>query len=109
MVSKKVFQKVDHEIFRALWRWAKRRHRSKNARWIRSKYFGQNWVFHGTLSDKTGNQRRVHLFRAAKVPIKRHVKVRAAANPYDPLWEHYFEKRLQTKTADRRVEIGLHF
>jgi RNA-directed DNA polymerase len=27
----------------------------------------------------------------------RHVKVRAAANPYDPIWEPYFEKRLQRK------------
>ena len=29
--------------------------------------------------------------------------MRAAANPYDPKWEHYFEKRLQAKMADRRV------
>ncbi len=36
-----------------------------------------------------------------KVPIKRHVKVRAAANPYDPKWEQYFEKRVQAKMADR--------
>ena len=27
--------------------------------------------------------------------------MRAAANPYDPKWEHYFEKRLQAKMADR--------
>ncbi|MFB0535425.1 MAG: group II intron reverse transcriptase/maturase [Anaerolineae bacterium] len=101
VVSKKIFQKVDHEIFRALWRWAKRRHRRKSARWIRSKYFGRYWVFHGEVSDKDGNRREVRIFRAAKVPIKRHVKVRAAANPYDPKWEHYFEKRLQAKMADR--------
>jgi RNA-directed DNA polymerase len=101
VVSKRTFQKVDHDIFKALWRWAKRRHRRKSARWIRNKYFGRDWVFHGALSDKAGNRRRVDIFRAAKVPIKRHVKVRAAANPYDPKWEHYFEKRLQTKTADR--------
>jgi RNA-directed DNA polymerase len=31
------------------------------------------------------------------VPIVRHVKVRAAANPYDPKWERYFEKRLDIK------------
>jgi RNA-directed DNA polymerase len=101
VVSKRTFQKVDHDIFKALWRWAKRRHRRKSARWIRNKYFGRDWVFHGALSDKTGNRRRVDIFRAAKVPIKRHVKVRAAANPYDPKWEHYFEKRLQTKMVDR--------
>jgi RNA-directed DNA polymerase len=101
VVSKRIFQKVDHEIFRALWRWAKRRHRRKSARWIRNKYLGRYWVFHGEVSDKDGNRREVRIFKATRVPIKRHVKVRAAANPYDPKWEHYFEKRLQAKMADR--------
>ncbi|NIO69563.1 MAG: group II intron reverse transcriptase/maturase [Anaerolineae bacterium] len=97
VVSKKVFAKVDHEIFQALWRWARRRHRKKSGRWIRAKYFGRNWLFFGTVWGKDGTHRRVTLFRAAKVPIERHVKVRATANPYDPKWESYFEKRLQAK------------
>jgi RNA-directed DNA polymerase len=101
VVSKKIFQKVDHEIFQALWRWAKRRHRKKSAKWIRKKYFGRYWAFHGEVSDEDGNRREVRIFRAAKVPIKRHVKVRAIANPYDPKWEQYFEKRLQAKMVDR--------
>jgi len=97
VVSKKVFEKVDHEIFQALWRWARRRHRKKSGRWIRAKYFGRNWVFFGMVRGKEGTYRRVTLFRASKVPIERHVKVRATANPYDPKWESYFEKRLQRK------------
>jgi RNA-directed DNA polymerase len=101
VVSKKIFQKVDHVIFQALWRWAKRRHGRKSAHWIRHKYFGRDWVFHEVGSDKDGNRREVCIFRAAKVPIKRHIKVRATANPYDPTWEQYFEQRLQVKMADR--------
>jgi RNA-directed DNA polymerase len=97
VVSKQVFQKVDHEIFQALWRWAKRRHRNKGARWVRKKYFGPYWVFFGRVRNEDGSWRNVRLFRAAKVPIVRHIKVRAAANPYDPKWERYFEKRLVTK------------
>jgi RNA-directed DNA polymerase len=31
------------------------------------------------------------------VPIQRHVKIRGAANPYDPQWEVYFEARLRVK------------
>lgn len=99
VVSKKTFEKVDHGIFQTLWRWAKRRHRKKGGRWIRAKYFGRNWVFFGQVCNKDGTHRKVHLFGAAKVPIKRHVKVRAAANPCDPKWERYFEKRLDTKMA----------
>jgi RNA-directed DNA polymerase len=33
------------------------------------------------------------------VPIKRHIKIKAQANPYDPTWEVYFEKRLDRKTV----------
>jgi RNA-directed DNA polymerase len=99
VVSKKVFQKIDHEMVMALWRWAKRRHRDKSARWIRRKYFTRHWVFIGRVRGKGGAYRTVTLVQARKTPIVRHVKVRAAANPYDPKWEPYFEKRLQRKMA----------
>ena len=39
VASKKTFVWVDHQIFRAIWHWAKRRHRNKSAKWIRWKYF----------------------------------------------------------------------
>ena len=111
VVSKKVFYKIDHEVVMALWRWAKRRHRNKSARWVKVKYFGYDWVFRGQLKDEDGSKRKVYLFRAGKVPVKRHVKVKAAANPYDPEWEHYFERRLQVKMADmlksKRKELNL--
>ncbi len=35
--------------------------------------------------------------KAKSTPIKRHVKIRSEANPYDPQWETYFEKRLDVK------------
>ena len=111
VVSKKTFQKIDHEVVMALWRWAKRRHRNKSARWIKVKYFGHSWVFNGQMKAKDGSNRKVYLFRATKVPIKRHVKVRAVANPYDPEWEYYFERRLWMKMADKlkgkRTELHL--
>ena len=37
------------------------------------------------------------LFYASDVLIKRHIKVRGKANPYDPVWEAYFEHRLDVK------------
>jgi RNA-directed DNA polymerase len=37
--ARKSYEKVDHEIFRALWRWSKRRHPNKGLRWIKEKYF----------------------------------------------------------------------
>jgi RNA-directed DNA polymerase len=59
---------------------------------VKDKYFHRrgtlNWVFSG---EHDGRMR--HLFSAASVPIRRHVKVTGAANPYDPAWETYFEHR----------------
>lgn len=39
VVSKRIFNRVDHEIFSCLWRWARRRHPKKNLRWIKRKCF----------------------------------------------------------------------
>jgi RNA-directed DNA polymerase len=98
VVSKATFAAVDAAVFKLLWQWAKRRHPQKNARWVRAKYFrtqgGRRWVFTGEVTSGTGTPRTVRLFSALRVPIRRHVKVRAAANPYDPAWELYFEERL---------------
>lgn len=98
VVSKQAFVQVDNAIFPALWRWAKRRHPHKGKRWIRRKYFkrvgSRAWVFFG---DHNGKEWR--LFYASRVPIKRHIKIKAEANPYDPAWEFYFEERLSRQMA----------
>ncbi len=102
--SKETFGKVDHVIFKALWRWAKRRHPNKSKRWIRSRYFhtvgGRNWVFEGELTNNAGRAYTIRLFYASKVRIKRHVKIKGDVNPYDPQWESYLEERRSRKMAD---------
>jgi RNA-directed DNA polymerase len=45
----------------------------------------------------------VQLVAAASMPIKRHIKVKGEANPYDPTWEPYFEERLGVKMAGSPV------
>ncbi|GAA5531298.1 hypothetical protein Hgul01_05123 [Herpetosiphon gulosus] len=97
-VAKATFQSMSHAIFEALWRWAKRRHPHKPRHWIKAKYFqtvnGNNWAFTGKI-----DERMVHLVAIAAVPIRRHSKIKGAANPYDPAWEAYFEHRLGVKMA----------
>ena len=92
-VSKDVFHAVDHEIFKALWVWAQRRHPHKTRWWIKDKYWpstGSNrWMFTGILKGEDGQTRGVRLFSADSIPIERHTKIRAEANPYDPAWEPY--------------------
>jgi RNA-directed DNA polymerase len=98
VVSKAVFQSTGHAIHQCLWQWAKRRHPNKSRYWIKEKYFhtigGNNWVFTGEAKGRV-----VHLVNLSYEPIKRHIKVQGAANPYDPTWELYFEERLGVKMA----------
>lgn len=104
VVSKKTFSYVDNAIFELLWQWAKRRHREKPRQWIINRYFkqegGRSWIFFGIENSPQGEKRELQLKIAAKVPIKRHHKIKGATNPYDPQWEVYFEKRNQAKMRD---------
>jgi RNA-directed DNA polymerase len=99
--SKQTYSKTDHAIFKKLWYWANRRHKNKGKPWIKDKYFKsiahRNWVFSGTIEKPNGEMQAVHLRSAAYTPIKRHIKVKGDANPYDPEWEIYFERRLDWK------------
>ncbi len=97
VVSKRTFSQVDEAIFKALCRWTRRRHPSRSAKWLRKKYFRHPalriWQFHVR---KQGDDNRlvfIRLFAVAKVKIKRHVKIRAAATPYDSAFIAYFEQR----------------
>ena len=70
---------------------------------MRAKYFARTgegrWTFQGTVTDKGGGKHPVSLMAAQAVRIRRHVKVRGDANPYDRSWELYFEERLAAQMA----------
>src|SRR6266404_4668503 len=97
VVAKRTFSYVDHSIFHSLRRWARRRHPKKSSTWLRKKYYERNRrhnrCFFGERYDDEGQPRKVWLYRAKSTPIKRHVKVKGEANPYDPTYETYFEER----------------
>jgi RNA-directed DNA polymerase len=94
VVSKRTFDRADHEIFSSLWRWARRRHPKKSPHWLKQKYFGlrqgRDWSFFGETCDDEGQPNKVWLYYAKSTPIQRHVKVKGEANPYDPAYETYF-------------------
>jgi RNA-directed DNA polymerase len=96
-VASKAFSRFDYEVWQALWQWAIRRHRNKGARWVRKRYFqtigGRTWAFASKIATTDGSQ-MVKLVYATDTDIKRHRKIKAEANPYDPFWETYFEERL---------------
>jgi len=103
-VSQRVFSYVDHEIWKALWRWALRRHskrvgkqKGKGKDWVRKKYFrpinGTKWTFATTTRDRRGKEKVISICQLAKIPIERHVKVKGTASPDDPTKVQYWEQR----------------
>jgi hypothetical protein len=47
-----------------------------------------------------GSVKKVKLVKASDTPIRRHTKIKGAANPFDPAWEEYFENRFGLKMKD---------
>jgi RNA-directed DNA polymerase len=95
--AKRTFSFIDHNIFQALWFWAKRRHHSKSAKWIKRRYFRscglENWIFTDTPQDEQEKVPRLDLKKAMSIKIVRHVKIKAAATPYDPAFADYLAAR----------------
>jgi RNA-directed DNA polymerase len=83
VVAKVIFAQCDHHLYSQLRSWAQRRHPKKPRRWVAQRYWrmqpGAKWEFevkrNGAVSAK--------LLSHQKTPIKRHVKVKGAASPFD--------------------------
>jgi RNA-directed DNA polymerase len=100
--SKKTFGHVDTCVFKNLWRWVKRRHPGRSAKWLRKRYFRtvgfRNWCFFAIKRTGSGESRIVDLIRASSFKIVRHIKIHAKANPYDKEWQEYFRLRKTRKS-----------
>ena len=103
VVSKQIFVDIDDCLYRALAKWVKWRHPKKNATWWRKQYFrlqgNRHWIF--TAKHPTRKSEWVDLLKMGATPIKRHVKIIAAATPYDEEWRDYFAKRDEKKCRRR--------
>jgi len=102
IVAKKTFSNADTQIYRILWRWAKRRHPKKNSLWVRRKYFKsvgtRHWVFAQAVKDDEGKTQFKTLRKAMDVRIQRHIKIRSEAHPFNPKHLAYFEQREKRNT-----------
>jgi len=96
-VASKTFSTIDHEIFKAMWRWMKRRHPDKNKSWVYDKYFKtlglDRWQIYAAIQSKEGKQSHIDLVKAARFAIRRHIKIRAKAHPFNSEFKDYFKRR----------------
>ena len=98
VVAKRTFQRVDYAVRNSLWFWAKRRHRNKSSSWIASRYWHRldgREVFAADTGTRTtdGKTIRLRLHSPSRLPIRRYIKIKGEANPFDPAWRQYFEDR----------------
>lgn len=99
VVSSKVFSRVDYEIYKCLWQWAKRRHKKKSHKWIAQKYWhhigSRQWTFSVPYENQSteGEPLYCKLEYATDTKIIRFKKIVAEANPFDEYWTDYFEER----------------
>jgi RNA-directed DNA polymerase len=99
VVSRKVFEKMDHETFYKLWQWATYRHPNKSKRWIKRKYFRTL----GKAKWRFITQAGKYLAQHSDHPIKRHVKVRGRKSPYDGDWIYWATKLGKSLIISPRV------
>jgi len=93
MVSSGAFSSLGHYTWQLTYKWARRSHPNKGARWVTSRYYGKfcparndKWVFGDR---ETG----AYLLRHNWTSIRRHVMVKGRSSPDDPDLAGYWENR----------------
>jgi len=101
VVSSAVFGRVDTYVFNQLWRMLHRRHSNKSKGWLIKRYWsaaGRKWIF-SVLRKYKGKSRLLQVIRVCSIGIRRHIKVKADANPYLPEYARYFWRRRHEKDS----------
>ena len=105
--SAKTFKYIDTWLFWVIKQWLHRRHPNKGRRWLRKKYYryarNNRWTFFCAGKDRHGKPEHRELVKAGRIGIIRHVKIRAEANPFDPVWTDYFADR-KVKNRERNLD-----
>jgi RNA-directed DNA polymerase len=104
--AKRACRKMDHLVWHARWKWAKRRHPKKPAPGVHQRYFRT-----------VGNRQGVFAAGKAQIlwyqdtPMSRRPKVKGKASPMNPdrktYWEQRGQWRLQTRTSAKQRKSRL--
>jgi RNA-directed DNA polymerase len=114
--SGQIFWALERTIYHQLLGWAKRTHPKKPYGWLKRKYFSAEgqFGFCARVRSGGGDSKVLRLYSIARTVLERHIKVRGEANPYDPVYTRYFERRrcfawrtLPLKRTGAMVPIGV--
>jgi RNA-directed DNA polymerase len=93
VVSSKVFDALDTDLWRLTYKWASYRHPNKSKQWVTARYFG---TFHPTRQDRWvfGDRKSgVYLRKFSWTKIVRNQLVTGASSPDDPALAQYWADR----------------
>lgn len=110
LVAKRLMNNLDNEVFKKVCKWLTLEHRNKTWAWIKQRYwhqFGGRNNIGMYYSTKTVQKKWIGLFRLASVPIRRHVKIRCEANPFNPDDWEYFAMREKARRIRRMADRKL--
>jgi len=103
VVSKEIYNKVDHDVWNKIWKWACRRHPNKGLKWVKEKYFkkvgNKNWVFKTEVKGKTYT-----LNKHSDTKIVRHIKVKGTKHIFDGDTVYWVKRGQKDPTLSTRVQ-----
>lgn len=101
VVSSEAFALIDTFVFEQLWKMIRKRHRKKSNDWLTNHYWthgNRRWMF--TIKGQNKKGPCVYqVIRLCSLGIKRYIKIKADANPYDPEYRRYFWRRKKYKDS----------
>jgi len=98
--TSEAFGRVDTYVFEQLWRMVRRRHQNKTKGWLIKKCWSASGKHVFSFVHKYKKKTRIlKVIRVSSIGIKRHIKIKAEANPYFPEYSHYFWRRKNIKEA----------
>jgi RNA-directed DNA polymerase len=102
VVAWETFVCVDKYVKEQLWRMVHRRHPKKSGTWLHRHYWqvsGHERAFTTTAKTVKGKLRHYQVVLLKLLGIKRHIKIKADANPYLPEQGYYFVRRRHDKES----------
>jgi len=102
VVSSEAFSRVDTYVFKQLWRMLRKRHPQKSKGRLINNYwtaFGKKYIFAVFTKDKKNRRKIYQVIRTSDIGIKRHIKIKAAANPFLPEYVKYYWQRRTKKDS----------
>ena len=95
--AKRTFNRMDHQLYWKLTKWAKWQNPRKSCAWRKQRYWPRKHNRFDFSDEKAS------LVKYADTPIKRHVKVQGSKTPFDGDWAYWIDRLGRDPSKPKRV------